>query len=54
MNNLGSLLRFEIKKIVAKRSIKVLFAVLLFATLLINCCSLWGLQRSAIWMIPVR
>lgn len=42
MNNLGSLLRFEIKKIVAKRSIKVLFAVLIFATLLINCWQFMG------------
>ena len=42
MNHLGSLLRFEIKKIVAKRSIKVLFAVLLFATLLINCWQFMG------------
>lgn len=42
MNNLGSLLRFEIKKIIAKRSIKALFAILILATLLINCWQFIG------------
>lgn len=42
MNNLGSLLRFEIKKIVAKRSIKSLFAVLILMTLYVNCWQFIG------------
>lgn len=42
MNNLGTLLHFEVKKIIAKRSVKVLFAVLILATLRINCWQLIG------------
>lgn len=45
MNNLGSLLRFEVKKIIGKRHIKALFAILILATLLINCWAFWGTTK---------
>lgn len=42
MNNLVTLIYFEVKKIVSKRSIKILFTVLILATILINWWQLIG------------